>query len=282
MNKFKNYLLQQQFTSNTTNTYSILTGYYLQYLKDKNIKYNCVDFNVILKYITYLKRKNGDRSVNLNLIAIRHYYNFKKVKVNPVKVHIKRKTTVISSNTLSTEQLTDIYNEFDVSNTDTTIRNKVLLGLYIFQGIQSTEVKNLTVDDIDFNKMTMTIDKTVRSNKRIIPLDIKQVLLLSQYIYQNRTQLLLNHKELTDKLIITSTSDSIQGVIFHLSKKLKKSNNKISLSLIRTSVIRNWLQQHDLRKVQYLSGHRYISSTERYVVKDLQKLKKSVVKFHPL
>jgi len=282
MTKFEKYLLQQQFTVNTTNTYSILVGYYLQYLKNKNIKNNCVDFNVILKYITYLKRKNGDRSVNLNLIAIRHYYNFKKVKVNPVKVHIKRKPTVISSNTLSTEQLTNIYNEFNVSDTDTSIRNKVLLGLYIFQGIQSTEVKNLTVDDIDFNKMTMTIDKTVRSNKRIIPLDIKQVLLLSQYIYQNRNQLLLNHKELTDKLIITSTSDSIQGVIYHLSKKLKKSNNKISLSLIRTSVIRNWLQLYDLRKVQYLSGHRYISSTERYVVKDLQKLKKSVVKFHPL
>ena len=63
--------------------------------------------------------------------------------------------------------------------------------------------------------------------------------------------------------------------------RLSKSVN-ISTKTIRKSVIVNWLKQHNLRQVQYLAGHKYISSTERYVVKDLQQLKTSVIQCHPI
>jgi integrase/recombinase XerD len=65
-------------------------------------------------------------------------------------------------------------------------------------------------------------------------------------------------------------------------KELKKINNTfINLKQIRTSVIVNWLKQYNLRKVQYLAGHRYISSTERYQQDDLESLHKTINIYHP-
>ncbi|MGB3342779.1 MAG: hypothetical protein WBA61_02595 [Aequorivita sp.] len=48
------------------------------------------------------------------------------------------------------------------------------------------------------------------------------------------------------------------------------------------SVITIWLGQYNLRKVQYLAGHRYISSTERYLQNDLENLHEMVNNFHPI
>jgi len=51
---------------------------------------------------------------------------------------------------------------------------------------------------------------------------------------------------------------------------------------IRTSVIIHWLKQHQLRKTQYLAGHKYISSTEKYVQDDLESLHETVNNYHHL
>jgi len=60
-------------------------------------------------------------------------------------------------------------------------------------------------------------------------------------------------------------------------------NQKVmNIKQIRASVITNWLGQYNLRKVQYLAGHRYISSTERYLQDDLENLHEIVNNFHPI
>jgi integrase/recombinase XerD len=41
-------------------------------------------------------------------------------------------------------------------------------------------------------------------------------------------------------------------------------------------VITAWIKQHGLRKAQYMAGHRYVSSTERYNEDKLEELKKEV------
>lgn len=38
------------------------------------------------------------------------------------------------------------------------------------------------------------------------------------------------------------------------------------------SVITNWLQYYNLREVQYMAGHKYVSSTERYRTDNLEDL----------
>jgi integrase/recombinase XerD len=51
---------------------------------------------------------------------------------------------------------------------------------------------------------------------------------------------------------------------------------------IRASVITKWLKSHNLREVQYLAGHRYISSTESYLQNDMEELIEEINQYHPL
>jgi integrase/recombinase XerD len=65
-------------------------------------------------------------------------------------------------------------------------------------------------------------------------------------------------------------------------KQLSKKDCKISIAEIRASVITNWLQHYNLREVQYMAGHKFVSSTERYRTDNLEDLQKELEKYHPL
>jgi hypothetical protein len=68
-----------------------------------------------------------------------------------------------------------------------------------------------------------------------------------------------------------------------LIKTLSGHNPSItSLQQLRTCVITHWLKTHNLRQVQYMAGHRFVSSTEAYLVNDLDDLMEDIGKFHPL
>ena len=51
---------------------------------------------------------------------------------------------------------------------------------------------------------------------------------------------------------------------------------------MRASVITHWVKIYDLRKAQYMAGHRYVGSTEDYKQQVLDELQGDVKKFHPL
>lgn len=51
---------------------------------------------------------------------------------------------------------------------------------------------------------------------------------------------------------------------------------------LRASVIVKWLKMYNLREVQYMAGHRYISATEAYRQNELEGLAEEVNQFHPL
>jgi len=63
---------------------------------------------------------------------------------------------------------------------------------------------------------------------------------------------------------------------------LRRINGAVkNLDQIRGSVITHWVKVYDLRKAQYLAGHRYVSSTEDYKQQLLDELQDDVKKFHP-
>lgn len=72
-------------------------------------------------------------------------------------------------------------------------------------------------------------------------------------------------------------------MIKKISEELKLINYSYQNAIqIRNSVIVNWLKIHNLRKTQYLAGHRYISSTERYKQDNLESLHEMINSFHPI
>jgi len=69
----------------------------------------------------------------------------------------------------------------------------------------------------------------------------------------------------------------------HLCYALKRINPKVKhATQLRQSVITEWLKEKGLRQVQYMAGHRYVSSTERYLTTNLEDLRDALNKHHPL
>ena len=105
-----------------------------------------------------------------------------------------------------------------------------------------------------------------------------------EYTLKSRNEILkLTGKESDHLFTGTGTGADLQGTLQILLKKIKQLDTKIvSLQQIRVSVITHWLKIHNLRETQYRAGHRYVSSTEAYLVNDLEGLQEDVIKFHPL
>jgi integrase/recombinase XerD len=87
-----------------------------------------------------------------------------------------------------------------------------------------------------------------------------------------------------ERLFISINSlEDLRNSLLHLNYALRKLNPKYKHSKqIRQSVITKWLKEKNLRTVQYMAGHRYVSSTERYKTNNLEDLKEALNKHHPL
>ena len=65
--------------------------------------------------------------------------------------------------------------------------------------------------------------------------------------------------------------------------QLKQLNAKvINAKQIRSSVITEWLRKNNLRQVQYMAGHKYVSSTQRYQLNNLDDLQNELRSHHPM
>ena len=71
--------------------------------------------------------------------------------------------------------------------------------------------------------------------------------------------------------------------VTRLMQKLRKIDPSIkNAKQLRASVIMKWLKQHNLREVQYMAGHRYVSTTESYRQNEMEGLKEEIMQYHPL
>ena len=163
-------------------------------------------------------------------------------------------------------------------------RNKVLIGLMIYQGLTSDELTRLTIANIDLDKGTVYIKGSKNLAQRELELKSPQTLMLYKYINEDRPHLL---KSTTDKLLVGTRGVGISTDAIHSMVEQLKSlfpDTRLSPQTIRQSVICNWLNKDKIaiEHVQQMAGHKYPSSTMKYQKKDADEQRKLINKFHPL
>ena len=111
-----------------------------------------------------------------------------------------------------------------------------------------------------------------------------QIMDLMEYTLQVRSEILQQSGLETDHLFITPSGSAHMGNAFTtMNEKLKQINPSYkNVKQIRASVITHWLKHYNLRQVQYMAGHRYVSSTEGYFINQLDDLQEDISKFHPI
>lgn len=302
---YENYLKGQRYAPGTIGFYLNYTSDFLFYLSEKLLLEKQVRYTDLLQYIDYC-RKEGDttRLVNRKLAAVRKYFRYLqregRIRKNPAAgLQLREARAGIPTGMLTMEQLVPLYDQYQVVDLKSA-RNKVIIGLLIYQGVTVDELHRLEQVHLKLRSGKIWIPGTRHSGSRTLELKADQVIDLQEYVTKTRPEILASIKKKTHRpgrkaqkpdwerlgnqlFISMNGSVNIKPSLYHLVRDLKRINPKVrSCQHIRQSVITHWLKLYDIRKVQYMGGHKRISSTERYQVGHLEDLQEALKKYHPL
>jgi site-specific recombinase XerD len=291
--QFKEYLQQMRYMESTVNGHVQNIGYFLQWVNDNQLyEMENVQHKNLLEYVQSEQKRNIDvATINLRLSSISKYFEFLKaasiITRNPARtLRIKGKLKTITEQPLKyaeLEQLYFAYKQLDKAAADNVKkavelahqRNIIVVGLLVWQGLHSGELEKLEVNHINLDEGKIYIPGTARSNSRELKLHVQQVIHLHKYLHGGIKDSL---KYKTEKLFGARCADIVQ----HLMEELKGINPVIkNAQHIRASVILYWLKQYNKRQVQYMAGHKYIDSMERYALQQTDTLTGLLAKHHP-
>lgn len=282
---FKKWLINKGFAVGNAVKYSnFIEKKFKVYLHKLSSSIESFGHEHLMQYIRYRKSQGVKaKTINLELKQISWFLEFKELPNVAEPIRLKGVQRRIPHDLFTEQQLDDIYNRFPQCKNSWTHENTLktyhlILGLKIYQGLQEQELAKLEISHLQLDKGKIYVPSTRRTNKRILDLKPFQVLPLHEYLLTERKSL----------------NEEIEGNYLFHAKRLKRGLPRIkemicryeprlkSLLQIRSSVITNWLKHYNLRETQYMAGHRYVSSTERYRTDNLEDLQKELDKYHPL
>lgn len=294
---FKEYLKSKQFTNKSIQTRMIVLNQYLLWVDQENLELEQITYNDLLLYLKYCQNQGlKQRTIAGYINTIQHYYDHlirkKIILINPTTdITLKGIRRKMLYHILDSQELHRLYHKFPC-NSLAEKRNRIMLGLFVYQGLRTEEVGKLEVQHIKLREGKIDVLGGRKGNERLLQLESYQVLDMSDYILQIRPELMKmepkrrnQQRQKTDLLFIGQGGQrySINNFITQIMIKAREINpSLLNAKHIRASVITKWLKNYNLREVQYLAGHRYISSTESYLQNDLEELKEEVQQFHPL
>lgn len=300
---FKSYLQKLGNGENTIRQKLNYAGYYLKWLESEHLLPEDARYNDLLNFIDFCNLEgNSKKHINSKLRSIRNFYEYLKTEnkelINPaLNLHIKGIRHKLPSGIIGYPALESLYQNYP-GKTLREKRNKVILSLLVYQGITTGELHRLEPGHVKLKQGKIHIPGTRKSNNRVLELKPFQILELHEYLMKVRPKILkqlkqpkparkpdkINEKRLKDQLFISiNGSENIKNSLLHMFKGLQKENPQVtSPKQIRSSVITWWLKNYNLRQVQYMAGHKYVSSTERYQLNNLDKLQGRLEKLHPL
>ena len=282
---FTEYLSRKKYSVKTVATYGFYIKRFLTWLQSENLSPESFTYTDLLEYMRDCEEKGiTKRTVNNMLGIIRHYCNYlgheKKRTDNPATgVFIKGLVRKLPSGLLNFEDLEELYTQYSIQlNVEKS--KKILFGLMVYQGLNVGELIRITSQDIRLKEGKIKIRGTKRTNERILNLNANQMISIQQYLNENKFK---EGALLTELTKTKNSKRNINNRIKYMLRQLKQLNDKVtSAKQIRSSVITHWLRGNNLRQAQYMAGHKYVSSTQRYQLNNLDDLKNELQQHHPM
>ncbi len=269
---------------------------FLSWSVSEGIDPDQITYNQVLQFIDHERKRGIEHQSVIRMVnSIRIYFDYlvdsRAAARNVIRqIRINQAGRRALPQILSQEQLNKIYQEFTNlpkwhHQSDRAVlihqRNTVVLGLMIYQGLDSGQVAKLEFRYLNLEEGKIYIPSGRKSNARLLQLDTVQILPMKIYLDGTRLQLMdMQRQEPSDNLFPVKKSGEM---VSRIISQVKRINPEVTGSRqIRASVIMGWLKQYNIRQVQYMAGHKSIRSTESYRLQDLTDLTRQLELFHPL
>jgi integrase/recombinase XerD len=282
---FKIYLEQKRLTAATARSYTVYIRTFTDWLNSEQLDAGAFTYNELLNFITHLQGLGkSKRAIQYLLGIVRHYCNYLVLEHrrsdNPAAgVFMKGIIRRLPANLLSWEEMEELYRQYSIQ-LNVPLTSKVILGLLIYQGLAAEEISRLEAMHVHLREGRLFIRAMKRTGERWLPLSALQLIELGEYMHENKCK--------TGPLLVTgrkrpASSTNIGNRMQGMIKQLRRLNPRvINAAQLRSSVIAHWLKGNNLRQVQYMAGHKYVSSTQRYQLTTLDDLKSELQKHHPM
>lgn len=278
--------LNQKYAPKTVKSYL----FFVQKFLKQHVNAANFDFSDVVDYLSKYKKNNSHCKNFYALFAsIKTYYNY-LVEIgfrdtHPCRMLIQKikKPSIQIQDLFSSEELETL---LTIPETCELLakRNKIIISLFIYQGLLSSEIIDLKMSDIDFENKMIFVKGNRKVNKRHLLLNEKQLKWIEEYLDIDRP--LLNIYTL-DYLFLTIKGNKLGiDVLQFLVERYKYifPDRKLNHITIRQSVISNLLNElhHSIEDVQLFIGHKWPSATERYKRSDIVTNFSKINKWHPL
>ncbi len=291
---FEQYLLYKNYQPSSIAGIERYVRRFFKWLENENIEPAEITYSDLLSLVKHFRKLDYSiHNINCHLMGVQHYFEWMITKGelshNPaINLRVKGTKEQLPNDLLTKKQIEQVFENYQ-AKTLVQKRNKLMIGFTVYQALVREELHQLEPTDINLQKGIVRIRKTVRLQERILKLAACQILPLQEYIKEIRPELLKLKKKQTknyktDKLLITTgDSQHLKEAVRELLSILRKQNPFFKdFVQVRSSVISQWIKERNIREVQYMSGHKSIYSTQRYIRANLDELKEQLGNFHPL
>lgn len=233
-------------------------------------------------------RQNQPQSQNNYLKTVKSFFAFLKsegyLSYDPSKEISYAKASRRLPRTILTEQeIKKLFKAPDI-NTPLGYRDRAILEVLYSTGIRRQELLNLKLEDIDYEKGFLRVNRGKGGKDRIVPLGKIACKYLENYIKLVRID--LQRIERSEYLFLTLAGTRLEETSLrkrlHRYVKQAKLNKTVTPHVFRHTCATHLIQQKaNIRCVQEILGHKSLDTTQKYTQITITDLKEAHAKCHP-
>ena len=265
LEKYNEYLKYElNYSFYTIKEYVLHVKDFITYCDNNGVNYLSLSKDDVINYLKFLdEQKLSNKSIGTILSSLRCFYSYlldnNYINLNIFKLISNPKLEKKLPSFLSYEEIRIVLDSIDTDNI-LSIRNKMIIELLYATGIRVSELRNIKINDIDFNNKSIKVFGK-GSKERIV--------FFGDYAY-DAIKLYLDNRELKSEYLILNNKGkqiSVRGIELIIKNVIDKAciKTKVSPHTFRHTFATHMLNNGcPLKSVQELLGHASLSSTEIY------------------
>jgi len=281
--------MERNYSQYTIEHYQLDLRDFCDFMAEQSLKnFSDIEYSDVRLYLTMLfEKKLARKSVARKISSMRSFYKFllreKMVQTNPFAQVIMPKLEKRLPEFFYEEELVQLFSSCN-KDTPTGQRDFALLELLYATGMRVSECCKLCLKDVDLFIGTVLVHGKGRKD-RYIPFGSFAQEAVDFYINNGR-KILLGKKHTHDSLFVNFRGEPLttNGVRHILDRLINQSslNGSIHPHKLRHSFATHLLNNGaDMRSVQELLGHAFLSSTQIYSHVTNDYLRKTYMAHHP-